>query len=356
MGTFYIGGDKLEIDNELKKLIPPLTSAEFEILEKNILERGIQDSIKTWQGIIVDGHNRYEIACKHRILYDTKEMQFENRQAVIEWMLNNCLGRRNLNPDQLSIIRGKLYNLHKYTNDKNIGGRQKDVNKSANDMSKLYKVSPSTIQRDAKFVNDNPEAAEKILKGEKTKREVVKDKQRQERQETIKKVKPIVGKYKIIYTDPPWQYDFAESSTREIENHYPTMELEDMKNIEVPCEDNSVLLMWATAPKLLEAIDLIRSWGFTYKTQMIWDKQVIGMGYWCRGQHEILLIATKGKFSPPDTENRVSSIYSEKRGKHSKKPDYYYSLIEKMFPNMSYLELFARKKYNDKWQVWGNEV
>jgi N6-adenosine-specific RNA methylase IME4 len=348
----------VKIDNEFKKLVPSLTGDEFEILEKNILERGIQDSIKVWQGIIIDGHNRYEIALRHNLHYDTKELCFESRQSVIEWMLNNQLGRRNLSPDQLSIIRGKLYNLNK------MQGKRNDLTSGQNDhklttgqnLADKFKVSEKTVRRDAAFVNDNPEAAEKILKGEATKREIIQEQKRKERQESTKKVKPITGKYEVIYTDPPWKYDFAESSNREIENHYPTMNLEDMKNIEIPCEDNSVLLMWATAPKLLEAIDLIKSWGFTYKTQMIWDKQVIGMGYWCRGQHEILLIATKGKFSPPETENRVSSIYSEKRGKHSKKPDYYYSLIEKMFPNMSYLELFARQKYNDKWQVWGNEV
>ena len=164
------------------------------------------------------------------------------------------------------------------------------------------------------------------------------------------------GEFDILYIDPPWHYDFISQSRNAIENHYPTMDLEELKAIKLPSAKNCLMFLWATAPKLNWAMELIKHWGFEYKTCSIWNKERLGMGYWFRINHELLLVGVKGKFSPPDTSVRTSSIYSEKSGKHSKKPDYYYDLIEKQFPDRKYLELFARQKYNDKWTIWGNEV
>ena len=162
-------------------------------------------------------------------------------------------------------------------------------------------------------------------------------------------------KYQIIYADPPWTYDFSKDNADKIEVHYPTMTNEDICKIEVPSEDNSVLYLWATAPKLLEALAVMKAWGFTYKTQAVWDKTWVGMGYWFRGQHEILMVGVKGKFSPPIPTLRESSVYKEKKSKHSKKPQYFRNLIEKQFPDKTKLEMFAREK-TEGWDVWGNEV
>ena len=164
-------------------------------------------------------------------------------------------------------------------------------------------------------------------------------------------------KYQIIYADPPWRYDFSNTKNREIENKYPTMDLKDIKRLKIPSDDNAVLYLWATAPKLLEALEVMLAWGFTYKTQAIWDKEIIGMGYWFRGQHEILLVGTKGKVSPPIPSERISSIYREKRTKHSKKPMAIRAIITKSFPaDWNRLEMFAREKTSPSWDVWGNEV
>ena len=84
------------IDNEFRTLIPSLTKEEFSQLEANCLENGIQDSIKTWNGIVIDGHNRYEIAKKHGLEFKTEEMEFESRDDVKLWIIKNQLGRRNL--------------------------------------------------------------------------------------------------------------------------------------------------------------------------------------------------------------------------------------------------------------------
>lgn len=162
-------------------------------------------------------------------------------------------------------------------------------------------------------------------------------------------------KFDVILADPPWRYSFSKSSTRKIENHYPTMTLEEIMNLKVPAADNSVLFLWATAPKLLEALDVMKAWGFTYKTQAVWDKQKIGMGYWFRGQHEILLVGTKGKFSPPAPSDRIPSVLKFPRGVHSSKPVLLQQWIEVAFPRHTKLEMFAREK-RDGWAAWGNEV
>lgn len=166
-------------------------------------------------------------------------------------------------------------------------------------------------------------------------------------------------KYQIIYADPPWKYDFSKSKNREIENQYQTMSLEEIKELhwDIPFDVNCVLYLWATAPKLLEALEVMKAWGFEYKTHAIWDKEIIGMGYWFRCQHELLLVGTKGKVSPPDPKERISSIWREKRTTHSKKPQGIRGVITDSFPaDWNRLELFAREKTSPSWDYWGNEI
>lgn len=189
--------------------------------------------------------------------------------------------------------------------------------------------------------------------------EKIKAKEREQKQaEVAQVVTPRAiptGKYEVIYADPPWRYDFSETKVRDIENQYPTMDLESIKALKIPSSDNSVLFLWATAPKLPEAFEVMEAWGFSYKTCSVWDKEKIGMGYWFRGQHELLLVGTKGQVSPPPPQARESSVYRETRGEHSAKPKRYYEMIESMFPGKAYLELFARSKHSDDWEVWGNQ-
>jgi N6-adenosine-specific RNA methylase IME4 len=161
--------------------------------------------------------------------------------------------------------------------------------------------------------------------------------------------------YGVIYADPPWQYDFASTNNRKIENHYPTMSLDQICALQVPSARDCVLYLWATAPKLLEAIKVIDSWGFSYKTHAIWDKELIGSGYWFRGQHELLIVATKGNVSPPTPAQRISSVVRCRRGTHSSKPDLMREKIAEWFPHVSRLEMFTRIK-RPGWDAFGNQV
>jgi N6-adenosine-specific RNA methylase IME4 len=132
----------------------------------------------------------------------------------------------------------------------------------------------------------------------------------------------ILPPYDIILADPAWRYSRRTTThDRVIENQYPTLTVEQIIEQKPDSAKNAILFLWATAPLLPQALHVLEAWGFRYKTNAVLDKQKIGMGYWFRVQHELLLVGTKGKVSPPDEANRVSSIFKEERTTHSKKPD-----------------------------------
>lgn len=161
--------------------------------------------------------------------------------------------------------------------------------------------------------------------------------------------------YSVILADPPWKYDFPQSDHRSVDDKYPVMELEDIKRLQIPSSERAVLFLWATAPKLREALEVMAAWGFEYKTHAIWDKEAIGMGYWFRGMHELLLVGTRGEFSPPAENMRRPSIFRETRTEHSHKPHLVYDMIEEQFPTLKKVELFARH-LRVGWEQWGNEI
>ena len=162
-------------------------------------------------------------------------------------------------------------------------------------------------------------------------------------------------KYQVILADPPWHYDFSASKSRAIERRYKTLSPSEIKSLYVPADKNCVLYLWCTAPKLPLGISVVDSWGFKYKTCAVWDKESFGMGYWFRGGHELLLVGTKGKVSPPPAPLRVCSVYKEKRGKHSSKPTRIQQLISSWYPSADKLELFARQTYPG-WDAIGYEI
>jgi N6-adenosine-specific RNA methylase IME4 len=185
--------------------------------------------------------------------------------------------------------------------------------------------------------------------------EIKRQEKKEERQQDIIDNPPLPdGRYNVIYADPPWKYEFSETHKREIENQYPTMGLEEIIALQLPIEENAVLLLWTTAPKLEESLQVLNAWGFTYRTCAIWDKEKLGMGYWFRIQHEILLVGIKGEFRAPEPEDRIPSIIRAAREEHSKKPEIMYKIIEKMFPNKKYLEVFSRSNHHG-WVTWGNQ-
>ena len=175
-----------------------------------------------------------------------------------------------------------------------------------------------------------------------------------------------MNKYQIIYADPPWSYKVWSEKGKGscAENHYPTMKKEDIQKLPIKdiAEKNAVLFLWVTAPCLIEGIELIDKWGFTYKTvAFTWVKKnkkspswFWGMGYYTRANAEICLLATKGK-PLKRISKAVHSVIDTPIERHSKKPDCARDRITKLFGELPRIELFARQ-HADGWDCWGNEV
>ena len=170
-------------------------------------------------------------------------------------------------------------------------------------------------------------------------------------------------KYKIIYADPPWSYkDKALAGNRGACCKYPVMSIDEIKNLPVKdiADDDCILFMWVTFPKLNECFEVIKEWGFEYKTNAFtWVKKYkngdnfMGMGRWTRANAEICLLATKGK--PKRVNAGVRQIIESVPEKHSKKPDIVRDKIVELCGDLPRLEMFARNK-SVKWEKWGNEV
>ncbi len=123
-----------------------------------------------------------------------------------------------------------------------------------------------------------------------------------------------------------------------------------------PAAEDAVLFLWAVNCLLPEALEVISAWGFSYKSNLVWVKPSLGLGYWTRNRHELLLFATRGQIAVPDPEQRPDSVIEANRGRHSQKPAAVYDLIERAYPRHSKLELFARGTPRRGWHAWGNET
>jgi N6-adenosine-specific RNA methylase IME4 len=165
------------------------------------------------------------------------------------------------------------------------------------------------------------------------------------------------GLYDLIYADPPWDYDVgtAPKKSQAPGSHYRTMSVTEIGSLRVPAARDAALYLWATAPFIPFALDVMTAWGFRYKTCAVWDKVRLGIGYWFRGQHELLLVGTRGKIRPPAAPARRSSMFRVPRGAHSAKPSEVRAHLEIAFPTARRLEMFARER-TPGWAVWGDEV
>lgn len=175
----------------------------------------------------------------------------------------------------------------------------------------------------------------------------------------------ISAKYKVIYADPPWQFKtYSEKGLgKSADQHYPTMSLSDIKALPVSeiADKGCALFLWTTIPFLRQSFDVMKSWGFEYKTvAFVWIKRnrksdglFCGTGYWTRANSEICMLATRGNSKRVSAS--VHQVIISRIEEHSKKPQEARERIVKLMGDVPKIELFARQKV-DGWDVWGNEV
>jgi N6-adenosine-specific RNA methylase IME4 len=164
--------------------------------------------------------------------------------------------------------------------------------------------------------------------------------------------------FPVLYADPPWAFQAwsAGGQQKAAEMHYPTMSVAEICALpvaEIAARD-SVLFMWALPAMFPEALSVVSAWGFTFKTFAVWVKPSIACGHWFRGQHEPLIVATRGNMPPPSALH--SSVFSgETSGRHSEKPEAVRDWIAAAYPDVGRIELFARTA-SPGWVPWGNQA
>ena len=179
-----------------------------------------------------------------------------------------------------------------------------------------------------------------------------------------------INKYQVVYADPPWHFnnnlDNASNGKSEInaDKNYPTMKSKAIADLPIKdlTEDDAICFMWTTDTHLPQAIEIMKAWGFTYKTvAFVWEKltkngkPAMVMAPWIHKNCELCLMGTKGTMMKYKQDNTVQQIIKAERTAHSKKPQEAADRIVKLFPEANRIELFARDA-KPGWDVWGNEV
>ena len=368
MGGFRLN---LIIDNEFRALISPLSLNEYQTLEENILTDGCRDSLVSWNGILIDGHNRYTICTKHDLKFSVVEKPFDSRNDVCIWIIQNQLGRRNLPHFARAELGVKLKHFFQekgLDNKKNAGkvygisdmNSIKELSQNSakpildsgtkidarEEVAKLSGVSHDTISRVEKILEiASPEEIEKARTGEVSVNQMystIKRKEKEEQRdqhvkENIEKVKngkpmsEIDGLFQTIVIDPPWDWGDENDNNQlgRAKPDYATMPFKEILKSPVMrlADENCHLYLWITNRSLPKGFELIEAWGFRYITCLTWVKPSIGMGNYFRGSTEQVLFAIKGNM--PLKRHDIATHFEAPRGeKHSEKPNEVYDLIE----------------------------
>ena len=349
---------QIQINKKYEQIVPPLTKSEYEQLKSSIKTDGLYIPIIINQNnILLDGHHRFKICSDLGIAIRYNVKEFDNELLEEKFVIESNLRRRQLNDFQKAELGIPLQKINLEIAKQIPKGRGKTSPNgehfhSNKETSKNIGVSSRTFERAKKIIESNDEKLKESVRSGKTSISYAYSKIN--RLDKKKNAKPLPqGEFNVILADPPWEYDIDIRGSPSV--HYDVMTIEDICNMKIPAADDCILFLWATAPKLPEAIHVLESWGFDYKTHMVWIKDKIGTGFYFRGQHELLLVGKKGQMLIPEEEDRPSSVLESPRTKHSKKPEEIYPIIEKMYPGCKFLELFARKE-KQGWNSWGDEI
>jgi len=163
--------------------------------------------------------------------------------------------------------------------------------------------------------------------------------------------------YDAIIADPPWLFSLRSEKGEEKspQAKYKCLPTPEICALPVGnlARSNCILMLWATFPMLPDAFKVMEAWGFRYVTGGAWNKQRMGTGYWLRSQVELFLIGFVGR--PVIRDRGIRNFIDEMRREHSRKPEAQYEIIERLFPDGYYAELFSRAD-RDGWATWGLEA
>jgi N6-adenosine-specific RNA methylase IME4 len=373
----------------LAAIFPLVEGAEFDEIAADIRKHGLHEPIVVFEDKILDGRNRYR-ACEAAGIEPTFTVY--TGDDPVSYVVSLNLRRRHLDESQRAMVAAKLATLK-------LGDNQHSEGLPIGRASGMLNVGERTVARAREVLEHGaPELVSAVEHGKVSvsaaadvatqdidaQREIVARGEREilraaqnirarkaeiRRAERIERLAatcnhstpfPSDRRYAVLYADPPWHFEVYNEESgveRAAGNHYPTMSLDEICALPVLslASPDAALFMWTTVPHLRESFDVLVAWGFEYKTNIVWVKDKIGLGYFVRNQHELLLVATRGDMPSPSPANRPPSVIHAPRREHSRKPDEAYELIERMYPELPKIELFARQA-RAGWAAWGNEL
>lgn len=349
------------------ELVPSMTEGEYASLRADVQRRGILTALEvTHAAVVLDGRARLRAARELRLAQ--VPVRLVAPEDEIEHMILAALQRRQLSASQraalvleLDAYRAlreeaegrRLANLRQATEVATLPPRGKTRERAA----EWAGVSPRTLQDAATVQAHDPELFARVKAGQLAVDQAARRVRRRLRDAALPAAPPLPdGPFQVLYADPPWQLGGSPDSSRAVERHYPTLPLAEVEALSPPAAEDAVLFLWAVNCLLPEALEVIEAWDFRYRTNLVWVKPRFGLGAWARNRHELLLFATRGAIAAPDPDCRPGSVMEAPSGRHSAKPACVYELIERAYPRLSKLELFARGRPRPGWAVWGNEL
>lgn len=243
--------------------------------------------------------------------------------------------------------------------EKLVGGRGKTLSNldrvSTRQKSEKYLgVSHGTLSKAKQIIeHGTPEMVEQMDKTNKVD-SIYKQIKKEEQKKEIEKLVPIKKNYDVIVIDCPWGSkigDYDEAGARGVAS-YPTMDIEQLKKIKLPMEENCVIWVWFPNYMIKEVVELTDSWNIERKTILTWNKEIMGVGHFLRNITEHCLLCFRGK--PYFSNTKWTTLINEKRTTHSTKPEIFYKLVEETCAGKK-LDYFARKKRTG-WDSYGDEV
>lgn len=386
--------------HEYANLFPMLAGPALDELREDIRAHGVREPVVFLGDAILDGRNRYMCARDLGMEYPRVEYGGDD---PLGFVISHNLHRRHLTESQRASVAAKLANmrqgrpvekganLHLFkeptsdptpvtvseaaamlsVSERSVKSARKVHEKGAPELVAAVDAGEVSVSAAADIADRPREVqAEIVAKGEReilaAAKAIRAEKQAEKREARNQKLVALSQQnaplpddrtYPVIYADPPWEYDFSPSSGRAVENHYPTMPIEDILAMDVArlATPDAMLFLWCPPSFIKKGLAVLEAWGFDLASSMVWDKEKIGTGIYFRQQHEYLLLGKRGKPITPAPGTQPRSVLRAARTAHSAKPVEIYGLIEEMYPGLPKIELFSRSP-QPGWASWGNQA
>ena len=335
-----------------------LKGNDYAALKADIKKNGIKTELHILpDNTVICGNQRLRIAKELGLKHVPAKIVSLKDDEITEYSIKDNLLRRHLSPEQKAFLIYEIYKMRFKEQPKDSKGKFAPLSHYATtdvyaDIGKEVGQNRATVARHVKYAKLCEAKPERM----KEKITYVLRKAKQEKQIlNIAELERPEGKFNVIVMDPPWASigDYDPDGFRGA-GDYPTMTIEEIKNIDVPAADDCMLWLWVIDLHLKDALNIIEGWGFDRKTTLVWVKDKFGLGHWLRHQHELCFFAVKGK--PLFLGNSISSVITAPRTEHSKKPDAFYDMVDKATPKgYTKIDYFSRQQRKG-WVSYGDEI